>query len=328
MHTNRRRLITGALALGVVGATRAARAQSAYPNRPVHLIVPYPPGGGTDYFARLVGTAMAVPLGQSVIVENRPGAATIIGAEAVARAAPDGYTILLGDTATYAANKSLYAKLPYDPQKDFAPITLTGRFAIVLLVNTNKLKVGSVGELIEAAKRAPGAIDYASPGVGSPFHLATELLANAAGIKLNHVPYRGIAPALQDLAGGQMGMMFVDFASARSQLTTPGIKALAVASAGEFAGLPGVPTVAASGFPGFEAWAWQGFVAPAATPADVIAKLQASYVAAIKDPEIVAKLTGAGIDILQSTPAEFAAYMRSETEKWDKVVKAANIRAD
>jgi tripartite-type tricarboxylate transporter receptor subunit TctC len=142
------------------------------------------------------------------------------------------------------------------------------------------------------------------------------------------VPYRGIAPALQDLAGGQMGMMFVDFASARSQLATPGIKALAVASATEFAGLPGVPTVAASGFPGFEAWAWQGFVAPAATPADVIAKLQASYVAAIKDSEIVAKLTGAGIDILQSTPAEFAAYMRSETEKWDKVVKAANIRAD
>jgi tripartite-type tricarboxylate transporter receptor subunit TctC len=328
MHPNRRHLVAGALALGVAGVVRTARAQSAYPNRPVHLIVPYPPGGGTDYFARLVGAAMAPPLGQSVIVENRPGAATIIGAEAVARAAPDGYTILLGDTATYAANKSLYQKLPYDPQKDFAPITLTGRFAIVLLVNTNKLKVGSMKELIEAAKRAPGTIDYASPGVGSPFHLATELLASAAGIKLNHVPYRGVAPALQDLAGGQMGMMFVDFASARSQLATQGIKALAVASAGEFAGLPGVPTVAASGFPGFEAWAWQGFVAPAATPADVIAKLQASYVAAIRDSEIVAKLTGAGIDILQSTPAEFAAYMRSETEKWDKVVKAANIRAD
>jgi tripartite-type tricarboxylate transporter receptor subunit TctC len=328
MQPNRRRLITGALALGAASVVGAVRAQSAYPNRPVHLIVPYPPGGGTDYFARLVGAAMAASLGQSVIVENRAGAATIIGAEAVARAAPDGYTILLGDTATYAANKSLYQKLPYDPQKDFAPITLTGRFAIVLLVNTNKLKVGSVKELLEAAKRAPGTIDYASPGVGSPFHLATELLANAAGIKLNHVPYRGIAPALQDLAGGQMGLMFVDFASARSQLATPGIKALAVAAATEFAGLPGVPTVAASGFPGFEAWAWQGFVAPAATPADIIAKLQASYVTAIRDPEIVAKLTGAGIDILQSTPAEFAAYMRSETEKWDKVVKAANIRAD
>lgn len=327
MQTDRRRLVTGALALGAIAAT-SARAQSGYPNRPVRLIVPYLPGGGTDYFARLVGTAMAQPLGQSVIVENRPGAATIIGAEAVARAAPDGYTILIGDTATYAANKSLYQKLPYDPERDFAPITLTGRFAIVLLVNTNKLKVNSVQELVAAAKRAPGAIDYASPGVGSPFHLATELFAVVAGIKLNHVPYRGAAPALQDLASGQMGMMFADFATARSQLAVPGIKAIAVASATEFAGLPGVPTIASSGYPGFEAWAWQGFAAPAGTPAEIIDKLQASYAATVKDPEIVAKLTGAGIDVLQSTPAEFAAYMRSEAEKWGKVVKLANIHAD
>ncbi len=327
MRTDRRRLIVGAFALGITAAT-SARAQPAYPTRPVRLIVPYPPGGGTDFFARLVGAAMTPILGEAVIVENRPGAATIIGADAVAHAPPDGYTILLGDTATYAANKSLYQKLPYDPQKDFAPITLTGRFAIVLLVNTNKLKVNSVKELVEAARRTPGAIDYASPGVGSPFHLAMELFASSAGIKLNHVPYRGVAPALQDLAAGQIGVMFVDFASARSQLTTPGIRAIAVASATEFAGMPGVPTVAASGYPGFEAWAWQGFAAPALTPDAIVAKLQASYVAAIKDPEIVTKLTGAGIDILQSTPAEFAAYMRSETEKWDKVVKAANIRAD
>ena len=155
-------------------------------------------------------------------------------------------------------------------------MTLTGRFAIVLLVNTNKLKVGSLPEPIEAARRAPGTIDYASPGVGSPFHLATELLASAAGIKLNHVPYRGVAPALQDLAAGQMGMMFVDFASARSQLATPGIKALAVASLAPLSGLPGVPTVAASGFPGFEAWAWQGFVVPAGTPPDIVGKINAS----------------------------------------------------
>jgi tripartite-type tricarboxylate transporter receptor subunit TctC len=327
MRRDRRRFLSGAAVLALVHATSAS-AQSAYPTRPVRLVVPYPPGGGTDFFARLVGAAVGDTLGQPVIVENRAGAATIIGAEAVARAAPDGYTILLGDTATFAANKSLYQKLPYDPQKDFAPITLTGRFAIVLLVNTNKLKVASLQDLVEAARRAPGTIDYASPGVGSPFHLATELLAGAAGIKLNHVPYRGVAPALQDLAAGQMGMMFVDFASARSQLATPGIKALAVASTTELAGLPGVPTVAASGFPGFEAWAWQGFVAPAGTPADIVGKLNASYLAAIKNPEIVAKLTGAGIDVLQSTPAEFSAYMRSETAKWEKVVRAANIRAD
>jgi tripartite-type tricarboxylate transporter receptor subunit TctC len=327
MNKDRRHVLAGTAALAFVGASRGF-AQSAYPNRPIRIVVPYPPGGGTDYFARLVGGAMGEALGQSVIVENRAGAATIIGAEAVAHAAPDGYTILLGDTATFAANKSLYQKLPYDPARDFSPVTLTGRFAIVLLVNTNKLKVGSLQELIEAARRAPGTIDYASPGVGSPFHLATELLSSAAGIKLNHVPYRGVAPALQDLAAGQMGMMFVDFASARSQLATPGIKAFAVTALEPLPGLPGVPTVAASGFAGFEAWAWQGFVVPAGTPADIVGKINASYRATVKKDDIVAKLNGAGIEVLQSTPAEFAAYMRSETEKWERVIKAANIRAD
>ena len=182
---------------------------------------------------------MAQSLGQPIIVENRPGAATMIGAEAVARSAPDGYTFLLGDVATYSVNPSLYQKIAYDPEKDFSPISLTGRFAIVLLVNTNKLNVDSIAELVDAAKRAPGSIDYASGGIGNPFHLASELFAQAAQIKLNHVPYRGAAPALQDLAGGQVGMMFVDFATARSQLTTPGIKAVAVASRTEFVGLPG-----------------------------------------------------------------------------------------
>jgi tripartite-type tricarboxylate transporter receptor subunit TctC len=327
MQPDRRHFVSCSLALAALAAI-PARAQTSWPARPVHLIVPYPPGGGTDYFARLVGGAMEKLLGQPVIVENRPGAATIIGAEVVARAAPDGYTILLGDNATYAANKSLYQKLPYDPQKDFAPVTLTGRFAIVLLVNTRKLNVTSVAELIGAAKRAPAAIDYATSGVGTAFHLATELFAASAGIRLNHVPYRGNSPAVQDLAAGQIGMMFVDFASARSQLATPGIKALAVASPAEFHGLPGVPTIAASGFPGFEAWAWQGFVVPAGTGADIIAKLRTAYVAAVSQPEVVAKLNAAGIDVLQSTPAEFAGYMRSEIEKWGNVIKDANIRTD
>jgi tripartite-type tricarboxylate transporter receptor subunit TctC len=320
MNSDRRRVLAGAAALALIGTNGFA--QPAYPNRPIRVVVPYPPRGGTDYFARLVGGAMAETLGQPIVVENRAGAATIIGAEAVAA------TPLLGDTATFAANKSLYQKLPYDPQRDFSPVTLTGRFAIVLVVNTNKLKVGSLQELIEAARPAPGTIDYASPGVGSPFHLATELLASAAGIKLNHVPYRGVAPALQDLAAGQMGMMFIDFASARSQLATPGIKAFAVASLAPLPGLPGVPTVAASGFPGFEAWAWQGFVVPAGTSADIVGKINASYLATVRREDIVAKVNGAGIEVLQSTPAEFAAYMRSETEKWERVVKAANIHAD
>lgn len=324
---NRRWFVAAALGLCASPWTAAA-AQSSYPNRPINLIVPYPPGGGTDFFARLVGAAMAQSLGQPIVIENRAGAGSTIGAEVAARAAPDGYTFLLGDVATYAANPSLYRKLSYDPQKDFTPISLTGRFAVVLLVNTEKLKVNSVAELVEAARKAPGSIDYASGGVGNPFHLASELFAHTAQIKLNHIPYRGAAPALQDLTAGRVGMMFVDFATARSQLATPKIKALAVASPTELAGLPGVVPLAASGYPGFEVWAWQGFVAPAGTPPEIIAKLRDSYLTAIQDEVIKKKLTDAGIDVLRSTPEEFADYMRSETRRWSALIKSADIHAD
>jgi tripartite-type tricarboxylate transporter receptor subunit TctC len=326
MKLDRRAFVAGGLT--AVLSSPEVFAQSSYPNRPVRLIVPYPPGGGTDFFARLVGSGMARSLGQPIVIENRAGAGTIIGAEAAARSAPDGYTFLLGDVATYAANPSLYRKLSYDPLKDFSPISLTGRFAVVLLVNTNKLKVNSVAELVALAKKSPGAIDYASGGIGNPFHLASELFARAAQIQLHHIPYRGAAPALQDLAAGQVGMMFVDFATARSQLATPGMKALAVASPTELAGLPGIPTIAGSGYPGFEAWAWQGFVAPSSTPPDIVAKLRDSYLGAIKDAEIRTKLADAGIEVLQSTPAEFADYIRNETAKWDALIKSADIHAD
>ncbi|MBN9585025.1 MAG: tripartite tricarboxylate transporter substrate binding protein [Afipia sp.] len=325
--TRRSLLTTAALGAGLAALRMPAMAQAAYPTRPVKLIVPYAAGGGTDFFARLVATSMSATLGQQVVVENRPGAGTQIGAEAAAKADPDGYTFLLGDTSTYASNSSLYQKLNYDPQKDFAPISLTGRFAIVLLVNTGKLNVGSVKELIAAAKKAPGSIDYASAGVGSPFHLAAELFAQSAGLKLNHVPYKGAGPALQDLAGGQIGMMFVDFATARSQLSLKGIKAIAVCSPGEFYGLPGVPAVAAD-VPGFEAWAWQGFSAPVKVSPDVVAKLREAYLKAVNDPENKQKLIAAGIDPLQSTPQEMAAYIASETAKWNKVIKTAGIKLD
>jgi len=324
----RRSLMTAAAALGAGLMTRGvAVAQSAYPARPVHLIVPYAAGGGTDFFARLVTTSMSGTLGQQIVVENRPGAGTQIGAEAAAKADPDGYTFLLGDTSTYASNRSLYQKLNYDPQKDFAPVSLTGRFAIVLLVNTDKLNVTSAKDLIDAAKKAPGSIDYASAGVGSPFHLAAELFAQSSGIKLNHVPYKGAGPALQDLAGGQIGMMFVDFASARSQLSLKSIKAIAVCSPGEFYGLPGVPAVAAT-VPGFEAWAWQGFSVPAKTSPDIVAKLREAYLKAVNNDDVKQKLIAAGIDPLQSTPQEMAAYVADETAKWDKVIKTAGIKLD
>jgi tripartite-type tricarboxylate transporter receptor subunit TctC len=270
---------------------------------------------------------MGEALGQQIIVDNRPGAGTNLGAESVARAKPDGHTFLLGDTAIYAANRSLYTQLSYDAEKDFAPVTLTGRFAIVLLVNTNKLKVGSVKELIEAAKKSPDTIDYASAGVGSPFHLAGELFAQAAGIKLNHVPYRGAAPAMQDIVGGRMGMMFVDFATARGQLNQNNVKAIAVASPGEFYGLPGVPPVSKD-VPGYEAWAWQGFALPAGTPQAYVAKLRDAYLKALGSKDIRDRLIGAGIDPLQSMPAEMAAYMKSEAIKWEKVIKTAGIKVE
>ncbi len=325
MNPTRRRVLKalGAASTAAGLSPWSAFAQSAYPARPVRVIVPYAAGGGTDFFARLVFGAMGDELGQQFVIENKPGAGTNIGGEAAARAEPDGYTLLLGDTATFATNRTLYRKLAYDPYKDFAPISLTGRFALVLLVNTNKLPVNSVQELVAEAKKDPGRINYATPGLGSPFHLATELLSQAAGIKLTHVPYRGAAPAVQDLVAGQVDMMFIDFATARSQLSGP-IRAIAVASPKEFSGLPGVPPVAAD-HPGFEAWAWQGFVAPANTPPEIVDKLNEAYRRVIANAEIRDKLTGAGIDVLQSSPAEMAAYMQDEGAKWEKVIRTANI---
>lgn len=326
MTIDRRAFVATAIAAGAVATASPVFAQN-YPLHQIRLVVPYPPGGGTDFFARVVATEMGNSLGQTIVVENRAGAGTLIGAEAVARAQPDGYTFLLGDTSTYASNRSLYAKLPYDADKDFAPVSLTGRFAIVLLVNTDKLKVNSVKELIAAARKSPGAIDYGSAGIGSPFHLAGELFAQGAGIKLNHIPYKGAAPAIQDLVSGQIGMMFVDYATARGQLAIKQIKAIAVASPGEFAALPGVPPVSAD-VPGFEAWAWQGFAVPAATPKDAIAKLNAAYGKAVGNAEIKQKLIGAGIDPLQSSPADMASYIKSEAVKWEKVIKTAGIKLD
>ncbi|WP_201859147.1 Bug family tripartite tricarboxylate transporter substrate binding protein [Microvirga soli] len=325
MSQTRRNLLMTMAAASAASALSPWRAlaQADYPTRPVRVTVPYAAGGGTDFFARLVFGAMGEQLGQQFVVENKPGAGTNIGAEAVARAEPDGYTLLLGDSATFATNRSLYRKLSFDPYKDFSPISLTGRFALVLLVNTNKLAVNSIQELIAEAKKAPGRINYATPGLGSPFHLATELLSQGAGIKLTHVPYRGAAPAVQDLVAGQVDMMFIDFATARSQLSGP-IKAIAVASPKEFAGLPGVPPVAAD-FPGFEAWAWQGFVGPARLSPEIVAKLNDTYRQVVARQNIRDKLTGAGIDVLQSSPSEMAAYIQEEGAKWEKVIRTANI---
>ena len=307
-------------------ACSALHAQS-YPTKPIRLIVPYPPGGGTDFFARTISAKLSDNLGQQVVVENRPGAATIIGAEAVAKSAPDGYTVLLGDTSTFAVNPTLYKKLPYDPLKSFEPISLTGRFALLLVVHPS-VQANSVAELIAAAKAKPGTLNYASPGPGSPHHLAMVLFLQRTGITMAHVPYKGAGPAVQDLLGGQIPTMFLDLAAGAPQIKGGKIRALGVASPKRIAALPDLATLAESGVPGFEAWAWQGLVAPAGTPPEIVAKLGAEYARAIGDPGIRQKIVEAGVDPLQSSPQEFADYIRSEQDKWAKVIKDGNITVE
>jgi tripartite-type tricarboxylate transporter receptor subunit TctC len=304
-----------------------ARAQS-YPTKPIRLIVPYPAGGATDFFARLVFPKVGDTLGQPVVVENRPGAGTAIGASEVARSAPDGYTILLGDAGTYAFNPTLYKKLSYDPAKDFAPISLTGRFALILAVNQSVMNVSSVDAFVQAAKQAPGKIDYGAPGPGSPIHLAMELFKQRAGITMTPIPYKGGADALSDLIGGRIGALFPDIATGLPQIRAGKIKALAVASEKRVAALPGLPTVGEAGYPGFEAWAWQGFVAPAGTPHDIVMKLNGAFAKVMSDPAIKQRLSESGFEPQTSTPEQFAAYMKSEIAKWAKVIRDSNISLD
>jgi tripartite-type tricarboxylate transporter receptor subunit TctC len=316
------------LAAALVGLCVAAiAAAQPYPSKPIRLVVPYPPGGGTDFFARTIGAKLADVLGQQVVIENRPGAATIIGAESVAKAAPDGYTVLLGDTGTFAVNPTLYKKLPYDPIKDFEPVTPTGRFALLLVTNPS-VPAKDVKELIALAKAKPGTLNYGSPGPGSPHHLAMELLRQRAGIDVVHVPYKGAAPAVQDLIGGQIPMMFLDLAAGGPLIKSGKVRALAVASPKRIGPMPDLPTLAEAGVDGVEAWAWQGLVVPAKTPADIVAKLNEAYRKAIADPAVRQKIVEAGIDPLEGTPQQLVDYIASEKAKWAKVIADGNIKVE
>jgi tripartite-type tricarboxylate transporter receptor subunit TctC len=314
-------------ALCVLGAMLISPARSRaedYPSRTVKMVVPYEPGGGNDLLARIIADKLSGSLHQAVIIDNRPGAGTQIGAEIVARAAPDGYTLLSTSLTTYALNPSLYKTLPYDPAKDFAPISLTGRFAFVL-VATPTFPANSLGQLIALAKAAPNTITFASAGPGSPHEMAMELLLNRAGVQMVEVPYKGAAPALKDLFSGQVPVMMLDVATAREPIKAGLLKVLASASAERSPDFPNVPTIAEEGFPGYEASAWQGIVAPTKTPREIVDRLNTQIGASLSDTAVKQKLQAAGIDPIQSTPEAFAAYMASETLKWRDVIKAANI---
>lgn len=319
------RVARRAFVLALATASTFATAQS-WPAKPIEWVVPYPPGGGTDIVARTLGQAMSELLGQPIVISNKPGAATNIGADYTARAKPDGYTLMSADTATLAANPFLYAKLPYNVEKDFAPVGLTVRFPMILVVNTS-VPAKDLGEFLEWAKKQNGP-SYGTPGSGSPHHLATALFAEQAKLQLTHIPYRGAAPAIQDVIGGQVPFMFVDTASGGQFISSGKLRPIGVASAKRVAGFDSVPTLSEQGLKGFEAYAWQGLVMPAGTPADIVQKVNGALLAAMAKGPVKARLDALGLEATPSSPTAMAQYAAAERAKWGPVIKTNNIKVD
>ena len=315
---------TAAFTLALAGPVQA---QPAWPAKPVRLVAGFAPGGISDILARVVGARLGDTLGQPVLVENRAGAGGTIGADFVAKSAPDGYTLFLGVNATQSIAPSLYPKLPYNPATDFAPITIAA-VTPVLLVTHPSLPVKSVKDLIAIARAQPGQLNYASTGTGALPHLTTELFSLRAGVKMNHVPYKGGAPAMMDLVAGQVSLMFDNIPTAIAQVRANKVRALAVAQAKRTPAAADIPTMAESGFPGFEVLSWQGFLAPAGTPGAVVNRLNADILKVLAQPDVRERLTAQGIEIRTSSPAEFAAIIRADAEIWAKVVKATGTRIE
>jgi tripartite-type tricarboxylate transporter receptor subunit TctC len=318
-------------ALGVVLALGTMRAAGAgevfYPDKPVHLIVPFPAGGGADNLARLIMPRVSRTLGQPIIIENKAGAGGNVGAELVAHAAPDGYTLLYGTNGTHSINVSLYRELRFDPVKDFAPVSRMTEIAAMLVVNP-QLPVNSVTELIRYAKVNPGKLNFASAGNGTTSHLSGELFKTMAGIDIVHVPYRGGALAVTDLIAGQVQMM-IDVMPNVYPLAKEGrVRGVAVSTAQRFPSAPELPTIAESGLPGFESSAWDGVLAPAGTPDAVIAKLNAAIREALADPEVVEALRSRGARPVSGSPEDFTRHIETSTRKWATVVRASGAKID
>ncbi len=315
------------LAFLTVAVAGPVTGQGSFPSKPIKLIVPYPPGGGADIFARTLSQKLGENLGQQVIVDNKAGANGIIGTDMVAKSAPDGYTLVLGNIGPNAINQAIYPALPYDCVKDFAPVALTGYTAHILAVNT-KVPVSNVAELIALAKAQPGKLTYASSGIGGSPHLAGELFKLMTGTNMVHVPYKGASPGNTDLIAGQVDLTFNTLPPLLQFAKTGKIKALAVTGAKRASALPDVPTIEESGVKGYDVTTWYGVLAPAGTPPEVVAWLNAEILKTLKTPEVYQKLQGQGFDVDTSTPEAFAALIRDEVDKWKKVAKEANVKAE
>lgn len=300
---------------------------SSYPAHPIRLVVPMPAGSATDVWARVISERMSQTLGQKIVVDNRPGAGSRTAAEFVAHAAADGYTLLLGDIGTYALNPHLYRKIGYDPVPDFAPVTLTARHLLVLAV-PRKSELASVQALLERARAQPGALSFGSAGAGSPHHLAMELLQQRASIRLRHLPYRSVTPLTADMLAGQLDLAFIDLPSALPHLRSGWLRGLAIVAPERLPYLPDIPTLAEAGLAGFEAEVWQGLVAPAGTPAEVVTRLNAAYARACSEPEVQRRMAMIGIELTPGSPQEFSAYQRAESARWGKLIREQGLQLD
>jgi tripartite-type tricarboxylate transporter receptor subunit TctC len=321
-----RKLALAVAALVALCLTPTARAAD-YPTRPVTLVVAFTPGGPSDVLARIVGRQLEKVLHQPFVIENRPGGAGNIAAEYVAHAKPDGYTLLMGNNSILATNGALFAKLAYDAEKDFAPISMVGTQPNILVVNPN-VPVHTVAELIALAKQQPGKLNYGNSGYGAAAHLSAELFKTEAHVEIVGVNYKGAAPALQDLIAGHTQLMFATSASVIAHIKSGLVRPIAVTTLKRFSLMPDLPTVAESGLPGFDATTWHGLVAPGRTPKDVIATLHRATVEGLEDPETRARLADLGVEITASSPEEFAAYIKSEIPKWTAVVKSAGVHME
>ena len=315
------------LAVGAAVLPTSVLAQPAFPSKLITIIVPFSAGGTTDILARIVAQGLTTELGQPVVIDNRPGAGGNIGGLLASKAPADGYTLLMGTVGTHAINASLYKKMPFDPVKDFAPLTRVANVPNLLVANP-KQPYKSVKELIAYAKAHPGQVNYASSGSGTSIHLSGELFKSMTKVDMVNVPYKGSAPAVTDLLGNQVGIMFDNMPSAIQHVRSGKLVPLAVTTAKRSPELPDVPTIAEAGVPGYEATSWFGMLAPAATPAPIVAKLNAALVKVLAQPDVKKKINDQGAEVYSETPAQFAAFIKSESVKWGKVVRESGAVAD